>query len=130
MPPFQIRMIRHSDRLERGYTLLEDMLSMARAGHMRCFAKGIEMFKDLHLHGLESSFAKRLKGSAAWELKARTGDGGIRIYFFVGQREFVLVHAECKNQKEASESLLDDMLEMMYDYEHGVQHLNPMRSKA
>ncbi len=96
---------------------------------MRCFAKAMEMLRDLHQHGLESRFAKRLKSSPVWEPKARTGDGGIRIYFFVGENELVLGHAECKKENEADEELLDDLLEMMWDYENGVLHLNPVRRR-
>ncbi len=64
------------------------------------------MIEDLQLHGPQSRFIKPLAG-AVMELKARTDDGGARVYFFrVAEDAFALDRFECKKEDGANQRLL------------------------
>lgn len=68
--------------------------------------KAIEMIEDLQNNGPECRFIKPLNG-AIMELKARTGDGGARVYFFrVAEDAFALGRFECKKETAADQQLL------------------------
>ena len=92
--------------------LIDDFLTMAHAGQRTCLRATVEMCEDLHQNGVSSRYVKPL-GGPLYELKKRASDGGARVYFFRYGQEFVLVHAECKNEKQADQALLLDALDII-----------------
>jgi hypothetical protein len=92
--------------------IIEDLLEMSVSKRI-CAQKCKQMIGDLYLNGRDSRYRKHL-GGALWELKDRTSEGGARVYFLQGQgNRFIVYHAECKNENEASEKLLDDGIEIL-----------------
>ena len=86
--------------------LLEDLLKTALQGKQDCVNKAIAMIEDLQNFGPDSRFIKPLSG-AIMELKARTDDGGARVYFFrVAENAFALGRFECKKESVASQTLI------------------------
>jgi len=83
----------------------------------------IAMLSDLHHHGLESRFVKKLRGLPLFELKtvARGGDkGGARIYFaFTANREALVINAEVKSGNRPSAAKIDEGLEILVAYRAG-----------
>jgi hypothetical protein len=56
---------------------------------------------------MESHYVKHL-GGPIYELKARTPEGGARVYFFrYTPQSFVLTRAKVKNQNEADANLIN-----------------------
>jgi UDP-2,3-diacylglucosamine pyrophosphatase LpxH len=100
----------HPDHLERKNPLIiEDLLEMWQSKRI-CAQKCKQMIGDLSLNGKESRYRKHL-GGVLWELKDRTADGGARVYFLqTNQNQFFIYHAECKNENEATQTLLADGL--------------------
>ena len=97
--------------------VIDDLLALVALGKKRCVSKIVEMCSDLHRNGRDSRFIKPL-GDALYELKARTGEGGARVYFFLtADDECVLCHAECKKEDAADERLLLDTLDVLEAYE-------------
>jgi hypothetical protein len=122
---------KHPDRLEaKRFLLIDDWLELIAKGKQGCVNKMIEMCKDLHQNGLGTRFKKHLFGPV-YELKSRTPLGGARVYFFVtDQNEYVLVHAECKKEKQADIHLLNDTAEVVTAYESETPGLlNPQRRR-
>jgi hypothetical protein len=77
---------RHPNRLDAPHPrIVEDLLEIAHTGHQEALDAIILMLKDLTQQGLESRFAKTLKGTPIWELKTRSRGGlkgGSRLYWF------------------------------------------------
>jgi hypothetical protein len=65
--------------------IVEDLLEISHTGHHEALDAIILMLEDLTQQGLESRFAKTLKGTPIWELKTRSRGGlkgGSRVYWF------------------------------------------------
>jgi hypothetical protein len=105
--PFRTFLTQHPLEAPRNHTaLFEDLLETALVGKQDCVDKAIAMIEDLQLHGPNSRFIKPLAG-AIMELKARTDDGGARVYFFrVAETAFALGRFECKKEDAANQNLL------------------------
>ncbi len=121
---FRLRLARHPQRLSTPHALvIEDFLQFARQGKRTCLRAAIEMCADLHQNGMESRYIKHLAGPL-YELKKRASDGGARVYFFRHDAEFILVHAECKNENKADVVFLGDALDILEALEGDVQVLS------
>jgi hypothetical protein len=107
MKPFRTLLTQHIFEAERERgALLDDLLQAALASKQDCVDKAIAMIEDLQTNGTDSRFIKPLAG-AIMELKARTDDGGARVYFFrVAEDAFALGRFECKKESEASQHLI------------------------
>lgn len=107
MKPFRTFLTQHPLETPRNHpALLEDLLETALAGKQDCVDKAITMIEDLQLHGSNCRFIKPLAG-AVMELKARTDDGGARVYFFrVAEDAFALGRFECKKETATNQQLL------------------------
>lgn len=67
----------------------------------------IKMVADLNNTSVDSRLIKWFVGVVG-ELKSRTRVGGARVYFFrVGHDDFAISRAECKNESEADQRLID-----------------------
>lgn len=121
MAPVRLRLCKHPNRVGAARPLLlEDWLGLVARGKQACVNKMVQMCADLHRHGRNSRYIKKFAGPV-WELKDRTHQGGARVYFFITpEREFVLVHAECKNEDAADTALLEDLAEVVEAYEAGA----------
>jgi phage-related protein len=110
----------HPLRLERKNSLLvEDFLVLVREKKVICLRKMIVMLDDLNTQGLDSRYVKHLF-DAIYELKDRTSDGGARVYFIAGdEQEFYAFHAECKKERDSSDVMLSDGIEIMEASEAG-----------
>jgi phage-related protein len=87
--------------------LIEDLQALVKQSKQQSVNKMIGMIEDLQEHGMESRFVKHLAG-AIHELKARTPEGGARVYFFrFTEKSFVLTRAEVKNENEANANLIN-----------------------
>ncbi len=77
---------RHPNRLDASHPrIIEDLLEIAHIGHHDALDAIILMLEDLTQQGLESRYAKTLKGTPIWELKTRSRGGlkgGSRVYWF------------------------------------------------
>jgi hypothetical protein len=81
--------------------------------------KAIAMIEYLQLNGTQCRFIKPLAG-AVMELKARTDDGGSRVYFFrVAEDAFALGRFECKKEDAASQKLLYWTAQVAMFYHNG-----------
>jgi hypothetical protein len=99
--------------------ILEDLLETALRGQQDCVDKAITMIEDLQLHGTQCRFIKPLAG-AVMELKARTDDGGARVYFFrVAENAFALGRFECKKEDAASQKLLNWTAQVAMFFDRG-----------
>lgn len=107
MKPFRTHLTQHLLHAPGLHAaLLEDLLETALRGQQDCVDKAIEMIEDLQLHGPECRFIKPLVG-AIMELKARTSDGGARVYFFrTAEDAFALGRFECKKETQADQQLI------------------------
>ncbi len=75
---------RHPDNLdaERPITV-GNLITIAEAGHQEAVDAIVGMLADLAENGLDSRYAKVLKGTPVWELKTRSRGGvkgGTRVY--------------------------------------------------
>lgn len=104
---------------EQREAFVQAMLDLADASKQLSVNKMIEMTADLIQNGMESRFVKPLKGPL-YELKARTSEGGARVYFFRYTRTaFVLTGAEVKDQDQADPALLDYAAEIIWHVNEG-----------
>jgi hypothetical protein len=118
--PFRTFLTQHPLEAQRNHpALLEDLLETALAGKQDCVDKAIAMIEDLQLQGPNSRFIKPLAG-AVMELKARTDDGGARVYFFrVATDAFALGRFECKKEDATSQQLLSWTAQVALFYAKG-----------
>ncbi len=92
---------------EEKEALIADLQVLVKQSKQKSVNKLIGMIEDLQEHGMESRFVKHLAG-AIHELKARTPEGGARVYFFrFTEKSFVLTRAEVKNENEAGATLIN-----------------------
>jgi phage-related protein len=92
---------------EEKEALISDLQILVKQSKQKSVNKLIGMIEDLQEHGMDSRFVKHLAG-ALHELKARTPEGGARVYFFrFTEKSFVLSRAEVKNENEADANLLN-----------------------
>ena len=100
----------HPERLDhKNPLIIEDLLVMSHSKRI-CAQKCKQMIGDLCVNGKESRYRKHL-GGVLWELKDRTSDGGARVYFLQNTlNQFFVYHAECKNENQATQTLLSDGL--------------------
>ena len=105
--------------------LYEDLLALNAEGKNLSVSRMITMINDLRAHGRESRYVKHL-GGPLFELKTRTREGGVRVYFFrLNEDSFVLVRAEVKKENEATEALLSDILDVIEAVKQGKDILIP-----
>jgi hypothetical protein len=103
--------------------LLTDWLELCLHGQQECVNKMVDMVADLNQTGVNSRFIKWF-ASGVGELKSRTRVGGARVYFFrVAEDGFVLARAECKNEAEADEQMVDWTFEVAALFQQGVEVL-------
>jgi hypothetical protein len=103
--------------------LLTDWLELCLGGQQECVNKMIEMTSDLNDVGVNSRFIKWFAGGVG-ELKSRTRVGGARVYFFrIAEDGFVLARAECKNESESDERLVDWTFEVAALFQQGHEVL-------
>ncbi len=101
--------------------LLSDWLELCLHGKQECVNKMIEMTDDLFLNGANSRYLKWFAGGVG-ELKSRTRVGGARVYLFrVDEDTFTLTRAECKNEKNADEQLIDWTWEVSALFHQGYE---------
>ena len=107
MKPFRTYLAQHPLKSPRSHpALLEDLLVAAQDSKQDCVDKAVAMIEDLQLYGAACRFIKPLTG-AIMELKARTDDGGARVYFFrIAENTFVLGRFECKKEDATNKQLL------------------------
>ena len=103
--------------------LLTDWLDLALGGQQECVNKMVDMVSDLSNQGINSRFIKWFAGGIG-ELKSRTRVGGARVYFFrAAEDAFVLARAECKNESEADQLLVDWTFEVAALFHSGIEVL-------
>jgi hypothetical protein len=111
--------------------IIEDLLSIAKDGHIQALKSIIEMLEDFHQFGQDSRYAKKFTGYPIWELKtsSRGGiKGGARVYFFfLETTEAVLVNAEVKSENAPSQTKIKEVLQVYKAVEAGIPVLE--RSK-
>lgn len=101
--------------------LISDWLELCRHGQQECVNKMVAMVADLHFYGIGSRYLKWFAGGVG-ELKSRTRVGGARVYLFrVGEDEFALTRAECKDESEADEQLVDWTFEVAALFRQGIE---------
>jgi hypothetical protein len=79
--------------------VIEDLLDWAVEGRQAAINQAVAMLIDLHEHGHESTYLKKLQALPIFELKshARGGDkGGVRVYLFFRPEGAVVCGAEIK----------------------------------
>ncbi|WP_139322773.1 hypothetical protein [Deinococcus marmoris] len=125
---YRLHLARHPSNLTAPQALIiQDFLKMAGKGQRTCLRAVVEMCADLHQNGRDCRYLKSF-GGPVYELKKRASDGGARVYVLAIGAEFVLVHAECKNENQADQNLLLDVSDV-YDAIMGHQPvLEPRRS--
>lgn len=125
---YRLHLARHPSDLTAPHALIiDDFLKMARTGQRTCLRAVIEMCADLYENGRQCRYLKAF-GGPVYELKKRASDGGARVYLLAVGEEFVLVHAECKNENQADQGMLLDVSDI-YDALMGHQPvLEPRRS--
>lgn len=83
----------------------------------------IDMLEDLHAHGAESRFVRKLRGIPLFELKTQTrgrSKGGARIYFaFTPHGQALLLGAEVKAGLAPSTAKLEEALAVLVAYRGG-----------
>jgi hypothetical protein len=124
---------RHPNHLRAEHPrIIEDLLDLANLGKQEAVNAMIEMLEDLHIHGLESRFIKKLKGLPLWELKTKSRGGqkgGSRIYLFVTEdNKAALINAEIKADNQASIHKLEEALDILEAYIAGKPVLEGRRS--
>jgi hypothetical protein len=126
MPGRTYLTIHPSDAPHAREALLTDLLELKRQSKNHCVSKMIQMIEDLRLNGLACRYLKTFKGSAVFELKDRTADGGARVYCFrVGKKDFAIGRAECKKETEASQLLIHWTEEVARAHQAGQAVLRP-----
>lgn len=104
--------------------IIEDLLEVTDAHALTAM---IEMLTDLHQHGQESRYAKKLEGLPLWELKTRSRGGpkgGARVYFtFTGHGEALLINAEVKTGDTPSVAKITEALAITLAYANGQARL-------
>jgi phage-related protein len=92
---------------------VDDFLELTKQKKFICLKKMISMLDTLNTFGLDTPHIKHLF-DAIYELKDRTTDGGARVYFIAeNQGEFYAFHAECKKEQDASETMLEDGIDIL-----------------
>jgi phage-related protein len=92
---------------EEKEALIADLQQLVKQTKQQSVNKIIGMIEDLQEQGMESRFVKHLAG-AIHELKARTPEGGARVYLFrYTEKSFVLTRAEVKKENEADAVLIN-----------------------
>jgi phage-related protein len=87
--------------------LIADLQALVKRSKQQSVNKMIGMIEDLQEHGMKSRYVKHLAGPIH-ELKARTPEGGARVYFFrYSEKSFVLTRAEVKNENAADTNLIN-----------------------
>ncbi len=124
----RFRLARHPNRLDAKHSrIIEDLLGLAKAGQQEAVNTMVTMLADFHEQGFESRFVKKLKGLPIWELKSRArggAKGGSRVYFFVtGEAEVAIVNAESKSGDAPSSYKLDEVAEILFAYQQGIEVL-------
>jgi hypothetical protein len=115
-----------SDPPDTREALLTDLLELRRQSKHRCVDKMIQMIEDLRSNGPECRYIKGFPGSAIFELKGRTSDGGARVYCFrVGKTAFVVGRAECKKEAKASTELVGWLEDAIKAWQEGEPVLSP-----
>jgi hypothetical protein len=106
--------------------VLTDLLAMRQVSKHKCADKIIRMIEDLRLNGLECRYIKAFKGSAIFELKDRTPDGGARVYCFrVSKDDFAVARAECKKEDKAEAILIKWTEEVIEAWQDKKEVLRP-----
>lgn len=106
MPPFDLYTRPNAQRP----AVLDDLLDMAEGSQQEAVDAAIEMLADLHQHGADSRFAKKLQGLPIWELKTHSrggAKGGLRVYFYFRQNGNVhVLNAEVKAGNQPNMTLI------------------------
>jgi Phage derived protein Gp49-like (DUF891) len=113
------------DRLDAKHPrIIEDLLSIAKDGHIEALKAMIEMLDDFYQNGRDSRHVEKFMGFPIWELKtaSRGGTkGGARIYFFfTDTNEAVLVNAEVKSGNSPSQTKIKEVLKVYKALEAGI----------
>ena len=116
---------KHPARLNEPYpSIVEDLLEIAEQHGQTSVDAIIQMLTDLHQHGLDSRYVRKLKNSPLWELKTQTRGGpkgGARVYFFIGEEGVIIVvNAEVKAGDTPSASKFIEALQVLEAYRLGV----------
>ncbi len=116
---------RHPNRLTSEHTILiENLLEMALSGHQEAVNAIVEMLTDVHIFGISSRFAQKLKNTPLWELKTRSRGGlkgGARVYFFVVNEELIVVNAEYKTGNDPNQQKLFEAIIVLRAYLNRIQ---------
>lgn len=111
--PYRLFLARHPRRPDAPRPLIiDDLLRLAHLGQRTCVRAAVDMCQDLHQNGMASRYVKHL-GGPLYELKKYASDGGARVYFLRQDQSFILVHAECKKEDQATQALLSDALDIL-----------------
>lgn len=102
--------------------LIRDLQRLNSAGYGLSVGKAIKMIDDLRQNGRNSRFVKFQRGDI-YELKTRTPEGGMRVYFFFAGEDVALCRAELKREDKASKQLLDWAQERADAYAAGKEVL-------
>jgi hypothetical protein len=117
---------RHPNHFHAAYPrIVEDLLEIVQVGHQDALDAIILMLEDLCQNGLDTRYAKVLKGTPIWELKTRSRGGikgGARVYWFPLEVDFddtktsetcaVIVNAEVKAENTPNPNRLAEALEI------------------
>jgi hypothetical protein len=93
--------------------VVEDLLTMRRAGQHDAVRAIIGMVGDLKANERDCRYLKALAGTPIWELKTRARGGqkgGARVYLYWLNNQPVLCGAEVKTDSTASAGLLAEAL--------------------
>lgn len=111
---------RHSPRP----LILEDLLLLVEHDQQEAVNAMVDMLEDLHVSGLASRYAVKLKGIALWELKTRSRGGmkgGARVYFYpTADGNALVLNAEVKEGDKASAAKLKEALVIVQAFKNGV----------
>ncbi len=125
----ELLLARHPNHLDSIHPrIIEDLLTMIETDQQNAVNAIIEMLTDLHQHGLETRYAKKLQGIRIWELKTRSRGGikgGARVYFYpktsiTGETRAVIINAEVKEGDQASNQKLLEAAEILIADEKGI----------
>lgn len=110
--------------LARNPRIIEDLLAVQDPAALSAM---IDMLEDLHLHGKESRFARKLEGLPLWELKTNSRDGakgGARVYFTITPHgEALVINAEVKTGETPSEAKITEALTITLAHRNGQVRL-------